>query len=181
MAAEPFFSRKDNHGIVYGKDGSTMTDEQQGTDKAPSDGPAETPADANIDSMTPDDIAKRLKEHTFDVKDKTLNLPMGDKVAVVKAFAPLLQAYCDIVPKVAAKAQDYFKKNNVPVRMIKAVDIYYYELKRAMKKYPEVLDDPNLKVAIESVITPYEKVIQTMSDIARKYCKQRGQNYDTDF
>jgi hypothetical protein len=163
------------------KDGSTMSDEQQGTGGAPPGDSAEAPSGANIDSMTPDDIVKTLKELTFEVKDKTINLPMGDKVAVAKAFAPLLQAYCDIVPKVAAKAQDYFKKNNVPVKMIKAMDVYYYELKRAMRKYPEVLEDPNLKVAIESVITPFEKVIQAMTDIARKYSKQRGQNYDTDF
>ena len=143
--------------------------------------PKQEPKKDPLEGMTPDDIAKRLKELTFDVKDKTINLPMGDKVAIVKAFAPLLQSYCDIVPKVAALAQDYFKKNNVPVKMIKAVDIYYYELRRAMRKYPEVAEDPNLKVAIETVITPYEKVISAMADIARKYSKQRGSNYDTDF
>jgi hypothetical protein len=161
----------DEHG-----EGFTMTDEQQGPG-----GATQGASGVDLDTMTPDDIAKRLKELTFEVKDKTLNLPMGDKVAVIKAFAPLLQAYCDIVPKVATKTQDYFKKSNVPVKMIKAVDVYYYELRRAMRKYPEVLEDPNLKVAIETVITPYEKVIQTMTDIARKYAKQRGQNYDTDF
>lgn len=143
--------------------------------------PKQEPKKDPLEGMTPDDIAKRLKELTFDVKDKTINLPMGDKVAIVKAFAPLLQSYCEIVPKVAALAQDYFKKNNVPVKMIKAVDIYYYELRRAMRKYPEVGEDPNLKVAIETVITPYEKVIQAIADIARKYSKQRGSNYDTDF
>jgi len=162
-------------------DGLTMAEEPKKMEDAQQAGPAQVPAEANLDGMTPDDIAKRLRELTFEVKDRTLNLPMGDRVAVVKAFAPLLQAYCDIVPKVAAKAQDYFKKNNVPVKMIKAVDVYYYELKRAMRKYPEVQEDTNLKVAIESVITPYEKVIQAMTDIARKYSKQRGQNYDTDF
>jgi hypothetical protein len=142
---------------------------------------AQEPTKDPVEGSTPDDITKRLKELTFEVKDKTINLPMGDKVAVVKAFAPLLQAYCEIVPKAAALAQDYFKKNNVPVKMIKAVDIYYYELKRAMRKYPEVAEDPNLKVAIDTVITPYEKVISTMADIARRYSKQRGSNYDTDF
>jgi hypothetical protein len=139
------------------------------------------PAKGPLDGLTPDELTLKLKELTFEVKDKTLNLPMGDKVAVVKAFAPILQSYCEIVPKVAALSQDYFKKNNVPVKMIKAVDIYYYELKRAMRKYPEVGEDPNLKAAIDTVITPYEKVIATMADIARRYSKQRGSNYDTDF
>jgi hypothetical protein len=147
----------------------------------PNETPAKEPTKDPLDGLIPDELTKRLKELTFEVKDKTINLPMGDKVAVVKAFAPLLQAYCEIVPKVAALAQDYFKKNNVPVKMIKAVDIYYYELKRAMRKYPEVGEDPNLKVAIDTVITPYEKVISTMADIARRYSKQRGSNYDTDF
>jgi len=160
-----------------------MADEPTKTNEAPASPPASTtaPDGVSLDGMSNDDITMRLKELTFDVKDKTVNLPMGDKVAVVKAFAPLLQSYCDIVPKVAALCQEYFKKSNVPVKMIKAVDIYYYELRRAMRKFPEVLEDPNLKVAIETVITPYEKVIQAMSDIARKYSKQRGQNYDTDF
>jgi len=139
------------------------------------------PAKGPLDGLTPDELTAKLKELTFEVKDKTLNLPMGDKVAVVKAFAPLLQSYCEIVPRVAALSQEYFKKNNVPVKMIKAVDIYYYELKRAMRKYPEVGEDPNLKAAIDTVITPYEKVIYTMADIARRYSKQRGSNYDTDF
>jgi len=145
------------------------------------DAVAQEPTKGPLDGLTPDELTVKLKVLTFEVKDKTLNLPMGDKVAVVKAFAPLLQAYCDIVPKVAALAQDYFKKNNVPVKMIKALDIYYYELKRAMRKYPEVGEDQNLKVAIDTVITPYEKVISTMADIARRYSKQRGSNYDTDF
>ena len=118
---------------------------------------------------------------TFEVKDRTLDLPMGDKVAIVKAFAPLLQDYCDIVPKVASKVEAYFSKNNVPIAMIKAVDVYYYELKRVMRKNPEVLEDENMKNAIDLVVSPYEKVIQTMVDIARRYAKQRGTDYDTDF
>jgi len=145
------------------------------------DAVAKEPTKGPLEGLIPDELTVKLKELTFEVKDKTLNLPMGDKIAVVKAFAPLLQAYCEIVTKVAALAQDYFKKNNVPVKMIKALDIYYYELKRAMRKYPEVGEDQNLKVAIETVITPYEKVISTMADIARRYSKQRGSNYDTDF
>jgi len=134
-----------------------------------------------VEIMTVDEIADKLKVLTFGIKDKTIDLPMGDKVAVVKAFAPLLQSYCDIVPKVASKVQDYFSKNQVPIEMIKAVDIYYYELKRAMRKYPEVEEDENLKQAIEMVVTPYEKVIRTMVNVARDYAKKRGHDYDTDY
>lgn len=134
-----------------------------------------------VEIMTVEEIADKLRELTFEVKDKTIDLPMGDTVAVVKAFAPLLQSYCDIVPKVASKVQEYFGKNQVPIEMIKAVDIYFYELKRAMRKYPEVEEDENLKNAIDMVVTPYEKVITTMVNVARDYAKKRGHDYDTDY
>lgn len=144
------------------------------------EGPAKK-ATPPVEIMMVDEIAEKLKELTFEIKDSTLDLPMGDKAAVVKAFAPLLQDYCDIVPKVAEKVQSYFSKNQVPIAMIKACDVYYYELKRAMRKYPEILEDENLKNAVDLVVTPYEKVIKTMVDVARRYAKDRGGDYDTDY
>jgi hypothetical protein len=132
-------------------------------------------------NKSPQELTEMLRGEVFRIKDESGKLPEGDKNAAILFWAKTLETYTKYIMMCTYKVQEYFKENNVPIGLIKAIDIYHHDVMREMRNQPVVEEDPNLHQAVSQSIEQMSKGVDAMVEIARKAAENMGSDYDEDY